>query len=53
MRGVCFYRYISHEMRTPLSAAAMGLSLLEDDIEQVPWKWSLVALQDTLPMTPR
>jgi hypothetical protein len=22
-------------MRTPLSAAAMGLSLLEDDIEQV------------------
>ena len=36
MRGVFLTRYISHEMRTPLSAAAMGLSLLEDDIEQVP-----------------
>jgi signal transduction histidine kinase len=34
--GRFFNRYISHEMRTPLSAAAMGLSLLEDDIEQVP-----------------
>ena len=28
----CIVRYISHEMRTPLSAAAMGLSLLEDDL---------------------
>jgi hypothetical protein len=32
MRGVFLTRYISHEMRTPLSAAAMGLSLLEDDL---------------------
>jgi hypothetical protein len=28
-----FVRYISHELRTPFSAAAMGLSLLEDDFE--------------------
>jgi signal transduction histidine kinase len=32
MRGVFLDRYISHEMRTPLSAAAMGLSLLQDDM---------------------
>jgi len=32
MRDVFLDRYISHEMRTPLSAAAMGLSLLQDDM---------------------
>jgi len=41
MRGAFLTRYISHEMRTPLSAAAMGLSLLEDDIEQVRCKLSM------------
>lgn len=36
-------RYVSHEMRTPLNTAFMGLSILHTELQT--WKWKLNSIQ--------